>query len=145
MIFDIGPLKLLTLLVLATLVFGDKLPDMITRARDLIRAVRSFADDAKEDVRRELGPEFKDFEFEDLNPRTFIAKNLLGDDDALGLREIRDSLRLDGEAEELREAARTLSDGVDLTKPSAAPVAARAADGSEPVAYQPVAYDTEAT
>ena len=28
--------------------------------------------DAAADIREELGPEFKDFEFEDLNPKTFI-------------------------------------------------------------------------
>jgi len=53
--------------------------------------VREFSDTAKEDIRRELGPEFKDFEFEDLNPKTFIKKNLMsGEDDEYGLRDIKD-------------------------------------------------------
>ncbi len=69
MFFDIGPLELVALVVLAVLVFGpDKLPKVIQDAMAFIRKVREFSDSAKEDIRRELGPEFKDFEFEDLQP-----------------------------------------------------------------------------
>jgi Tat protein translocase TatB subunit len=76
--FDIGPLELVAIVVLAVLVFGpDKLPKLIHDAMAFIRKVREFSDSAKEDIRRELGPEFKDFEFEDLNPKTFIRKNLI--------------------------------------------------------------------
>ena len=46
------------------------------RHRGFIRKIREFSDSAKEDIRSELGPEFKDFEFEDLNPKTFIRKQL---------------------------------------------------------------------
>ncbi|NEE18573.1 Sec-independent protein translocase subunit TatB, partial [Streptomyces sp. SID7499] len=64
---DIGALELLTLGVLAVLVFGpDKLPKLIQDVTRTIRKVREFSDSAKEDIRSELGPQFKDFEFEDL-------------------------------------------------------------------------------
>ncbi|KRV47078.1 translocase [Wenjunlia vitaminophila] len=89
MFFDIGPLELLALVIIGVLVFGpDKLPKVIQDVSRFIRKVRAFSDSAKEDIRKELGPEFKDFEFEDLNPRTFIRKNILDNDD-LGLKEIR--------------------------------------------------------
>ncbi|MER6731463.1 sec-independent translocase [Streptomyces puniciscabiei] len=85
---DIGPLELVTIIVLAVLVFGpDKLPKVIQDVTRTIRKIREFSESAKQDIRNELGPEFKDFEFEDLNPKTFIRKQL--DNDELGLKEIR--------------------------------------------------------
>ena len=100
---DIGPLELVTLIVLAVLVFGpDKLPKVIQDVTRTIRKIREFSDSAKQDIRNELGPEFKDFEFEDLNPKTFIRKQL--DNDELGLKEIRNGFDLKKEMAELTDA-----------------------------------------
>ncbi len=78
---DIGPLELVTIIVLAVLVFGpDKLPKVIQDVTRTIRKIREFSESAKHDIRSELGPEFKDFEFEDLNPKTYIRKHLDGDE-----------------------------------------------------------------
>ncbi|RKT16066.1 sec-independent protein translocase protein TatB [Streptomyces sp. 1114.5] len=94
MFSDVGGLEILTLIVMAIIIFGpDKLPKLIQDTMGFIRKVRSFADNAKEDIRSELGPEFKDFEFEDLNPKTFVRKQLMGgDEDPLGLKDMKDSL-----------------------------------------------------
>ncbi len=83
---DIGALELLTLAVLGVLVFGpDKLPKVIQDVSRFIRKIREFSESAKEDIRTELGPEFKDFEFEDLNPpKTFVRKQLMDGNDDLG-------------------------------------------------------------
>lgn len=92
MFFDIGPLELVALVILAVLVFGpEKLPKVIQDVSGFIRKVRQFSDNAREDIRSELGPEFKDFDFQDLNPKNFARKHLL-DGDELGLKEIRSSL-----------------------------------------------------
>jgi sec-independent protein translocase protein TatB len=100
---DIGPLELVTLVVLAVLVFGpDKLPKLIQDATRTIRKIREFSESAKQDIRQELGPEFKDFEFEDLNPKTFIRKQL--DNDELGLNEIRNGFDLKKEMAEVTDA-----------------------------------------
>ncbi|QYX77680.1 sec-independent translocase [Streptomyces akebiae] len=100
---DIGALEVVTLVVLAVLVFGpDKLPKVIQDVTRTIRKIREFSDSAKADIRNELGPEFKDFEFEDLNPKTFIRKQL--DNDELGLKEIRNGLDLKKEMAELTDA-----------------------------------------
>ena len=73
---DIGPLELVALVVLAVLVFGpEKLPKVIQDVARLHPQGPEFSDSAKEDIRSELGPEFKDFEFEDLNPKTFVRKH----------------------------------------------------------------------
>ncbi|WP_037889678.1 sec-independent translocase [Streptomyces sp. NRRL S-87] len=103
---DIGALELVTLVVLAVLIFGpDKLPKVIQDVSRFIRKIREFSDSAKQDIRAELGPDFKDFEFEDLNPKTFLRKQLTENED---LAEIRSSLDL---RKELNEVADTVKDG----------------------------------
>jgi sec-independent protein translocase protein TatB len=103
-VLDIGPLELVALVVLAVLVFGpDKLPKVIRDVSQFIRKVREFSDSAREDIRSELGPEFKDFEFEDLNPKNFVRKHVL-DSDELGLKEIRNGFDLRKEMAEVADA-----------------------------------------
>ncbi len=100
---DIGPLELITLVVLAVLVFGpDKLPKVIQDVMRTVRKIREFSESAKQDIRSELGPEFKDFEFEDLNPKTFIRKQL--DNEELGLKEIRNGFDLKKEMAEVTDS-----------------------------------------
>ncbi|AEM81208.1 sec-independent translocase [Streptomyces violaceusniger] len=100
---DIGPLEFVALVVLAVLVFGpDKLPKVIRDVSQFIRKVREFSDNAKEDIRSELGPEFKDFEFEDLNPKTFVRKHVM-DSDEFGLKEIRNGFDLRKEMAEVAD------------------------------------------
>jgi sec-independent protein translocase protein TatB len=93
----------MTLVVLAVLVFGpDKLPKVIQDVMRTVRKVREFSESAKQDIRSELGPEFKDFEFEDLNPKTFIRKQM--DNDELGLKEIRNGFDIKKEMAEVTDA-----------------------------------------
>jgi sec-independent protein translocase protein TatB len=100
---DIGALEVITLAILAVIVFGpEKLPKVIQDASRFVRKIREFSDSAKEDIRSELGPEFKDFEFEDLNPKNFVRKHL--DSDDLGLKEIRSSFDLRKEMDEVAGA-----------------------------------------
>ena len=100
---DIGPLELVTIVVLAVLVFGpDKLPKVIQDVMRTVRKIREFSESAKQDIRQELGPEFKDFEFEDLNPKTFIRKQL--DNEDLGLKELRNGFDLKKEMAEVTDA-----------------------------------------
>ncbi|MFC8916424.1 Sec-independent protein translocase subunit TatB [Streptomyces sp. WAC05374] len=99
---DIGALELVALVVLAVLVFGpDKLPKVIQDVSGFIRKIRDFSENAKQDIRSELGPEFKDFEFEDLNPKTFIRKQLTENED---LKEIRSSFDLKKEINDVADA-----------------------------------------
>ncbi|MEV6110603.1 sec-independent translocase [Streptomyces sp. NPDC051940] len=110
MFFDIGPLELIALIILAVLIFGpDKLPKVIQDVAGMIRKLREFSDSAKEDIRRELGPEFKDFEFEDLNPKNFARKHLLDNED-LGLKELANGFDLKKEMAEVGDAAKTVGE-----------------------------------
>ncbi|MET9605721.1 sec-independent translocase [Streptomyces sp. NPDC006512] len=120
---DIGALELVAIVVLAILIFGpDKLPKVIQDVSGVIRKIRSFSDSAKQDIRSELGPEFKDFEFEDLNPKTFIRKQLTENED---LKEIRTSF-------DLRKELDDVTDAVNGKETAAAEAAATPAAGTGP-------------
>ena len=70
------------LLVLALFVFGpERLPGMAAEAGRGLRKMRLYVKGMTEDLKTELGPELGDVDLRSLNPRTFIARNLLGDDD----------------------------------------------------------------
>ncbi|WP_406323744.1 Sec-independent protein translocase subunit TatB [Streptomyces sp. NBC_01637] len=80
MFSDIGPLEVVTLIVLAVILVGpDKLPKMVSDTVRTLRKLREFSQSAQASIRDELPAEFKDLTLEDLNPKTFVAKNLLGD------------------------------------------------------------------
>ena len=78
--FDLSLPKLLILAVIALVVFGpNELPKMAAKAGGALRELRKIAEGAKSDLREGLGPEFDDFDLEDLNPRRFVQKHLLSD------------------------------------------------------------------
>lgn len=77
--FDLSPLKLLALLGFAVIVFGpDRLPKMIVGALRTIRRIRELSADATQEIKKELGPGFQEFDLHDL-----------------GLKELEKSFRLD--------------------------------------------------
>ena len=82
--FDLSLTKLLVLAVIALVVFGPhELPRIAQQAGRALRDLRRIAEGAKADLREGLGPEFQDFDFEDLNPRRFVQKHLLDDMDSV--------------------------------------------------------------
>jgi len=79
-VFDLSLPKLLLLAVIALVVFGPKdLPKIAAQAGRALRELRRLADGAKDDLREGLGPEFSDFDIDDLNPRRFLQKHLLSE------------------------------------------------------------------
>lgn len=84
--FDIGTGELLALAVLALLVLGpEKLPRYAADAARFLRQVRTMANDARSEVRRELGPGLDGLNLRDLNPRSLVRKHVLeglDDDDS---------------------------------------------------------------
>ncbi len=76
--FDLSLTKLLVLAVIAVVIFGpDQLPRVAAQAGRALRELRRLADGARDDLREGLGPEFAEFDFNDLHPRTFVRKHLL--------------------------------------------------------------------
>ncbi|MGY5035279.1 sec-independent translocase [Streptomyces sp. 900116325] len=94
MFSDIGPLEVVTLIVLAVILVGpDKLPKMVSDTVRILRKLREFSQSAQASIRDELPAELKDLNLDDLNPKTFMAKNLLGDQ-SLGLGDLAADLGL---------------------------------------------------
>ena len=61
----------------AVLVFGpDKLPELAKQAGTLIKSVRKMANNARDELRSELGPEYADLELRDLDPRTIVKRHI---------------------------------------------------------------------
>ena len=78
--FDLSIPKLLILAVIALVIFGpNELPKIAGQAGKALRDLRRIAEGAKNDLREGLGPEFSDFEIEDLNPKRFVQKHLFDD------------------------------------------------------------------
>jgi sec-independent protein translocase protein TatB len=91
MFFDLSPLEIVVLIGLGIVLFGpDKLPSAAASAARFLRQIRAFSDNARNDLRNELGPEFDGLKLDDLNPKTFVRKNLLGELDEL--RDLRDDI-----------------------------------------------------
>ena len=131
--FDLSLTKLLVLAVIALIVFGPhELPKIASQAGRALRDLRRIAEGAKADLREGLGPEFQDFDFEDLNPRRFVQKHLL-DDMTDATRPLMDEFN----------GTAPLAGGTGATGTVAGAVAngarARLLDGAEPP------FDVEAT
>ncbi len=78
--FDLSIPKLLVLAVIALVIFGpNELPKIASQAGRALRDLRRIAEGAKNDLREGLGPEFADFDIEDLNPKRFVQKHLFDD------------------------------------------------------------------
>jgi len=76
-VFGIGLPEFAVLALVAVLVFGpDKLPDLARQAGQMVRKVRQLANNARDELRAELGPEYADLELRDLDPRTIVRKHI---------------------------------------------------------------------
>ncbi|WP_433827388.1 preprotein translocase subunit TatB [Actinoplanes sp. CA-015351] len=71
------------LLMLALLIFGERLPKVIGDGLRMLRGLRAMAQNATTDLSRELGT---DIQLEDLHPKAFIRKHLLSEDDEAAIR-----------------------------------------------------------
>ena len=70
------------ILVVALLLFGpEKLPELAKQAGGFVRTVRRMADNAKNDLGREMGEDFSGINLRDLDPREIVRRNFLDEDD----------------------------------------------------------------
>jgi sec-independent protein translocase protein TatB len=76
-VFGVGLPEFAVLAFVAVLVFGpDKLPELARQADQLVRRVRIMANNARDELRAELGPEYADLELRDLDPRTIVKRHI---------------------------------------------------------------------
>lgn len=77
MFFDFGAGELAGLAVLAMILIGpERLPHFAVDAAKFIKKVRELATNATNELKENLGPGFEDLKPTDLNPKTFIQKQL---------------------------------------------------------------------
>ncbi|MFF5051758.1 preprotein translocase subunit TatB [Micromonospora sp. NPDC000663] len=111
------------LLLLALLIFGDRLPAVITDGLRLVRNLRNMARNATGDLSRELGT---DIQLEDLHPKAFIRKHLLSEEDEAAIRKplqgVYDNLRADvsGVHDDLKDVANAADIRSTGTRPGTA-------------------------
>ncbi|WP_203336836.1 sec-independent translocase [Nocardioides limicola] len=99
--FGVGLTELAVLAFVAVLVVGpEKLPDLAKQAGRMLRQLRRMADQARDEIRDELGPEFADLELRDLDPRRIVKKT------------IADAMAMEDDAEEARQR-RAAAPGLD--------------------------------
>jgi len=105
------------LLLIALLIFGERLPKVISDGMRMLRNLRSMATNATGDLSRELGT---DIRLEDLNPKTFVRKHLLSEEDQATLTRPLQNLY-----EDVKSDVSHLKDVADVNAP-------------EPIASSPV-------
>ena len=77
MFFDLGAGELLGLAILAMLLVGpERLPKIAVDAAQWVKKARGLATKATSELRENLGPGFEDLQPKDLNPKTFVKKQL---------------------------------------------------------------------
>jgi len=80
LLLDINAPEFVLLLVIAIILFGpERLPDLARKAARLLRYLRAVAGNAQQQLSKELGPDFENLDFRDLNPKAFVQKHLLDD------------------------------------------------------------------
>jgi sec-independent protein translocase protein TatB len=78
--FGMGWSEILLIGIVGVLVFGpDKLPEFARQSARLIRTVRRMAQDAKDDLGRELGHDLSGLDLKDLDPREVVRRTILED------------------------------------------------------------------
>ena len=128
------------LLMLALLIFGERLPKVIGDGLRMLRGLRAMAQNATSDLSRELGT---DIQLEDLHPKAFIRKHLLSEEDEQAIRK-----PLQGLLEDVKSDINGVKS--DLSEvAAAADIKARRHDDAPAAAADPKptarAYDLDAT
>ena len=116
------------LLMLALLIFGERLPKVIGDGLRMLRGLRAMAQNATSDLSRELGT---DIQLEDLHPKAFIRKHLLSEEDEQAIRK-----PLQGLLEDVKSDINGVRNDLNEVA-AAADVKARRDDGAPAAAANP--------
>jgi sec-independent protein translocase protein TatB len=77
MFFDIGLGEMFALAVLAMFLVGpERLPKVASEAAKWVKKIRELANSATAELKENLGPGFEDLQPKDLNPKTFVKKQI---------------------------------------------------------------------
>ncbi|MEU6023318.1 preprotein translocase subunit TatB [Micromonospora sp. NPDC048871] len=125
------------LLLLALLIFGDRLPAVIGDGLRMVRNLRTMARNATSDLSKELGT---DIQLEDLHPKAFIRKHLLSEEEEQAIRKplqgMYDDLRTD--VTKVQKDIKNVATAADPRTPDPAPVAPAPAPAPRSAGYDEV-------
>jgi sec-independent protein translocase protein TatB len=77
MFFDLGAGEILGLAILGMVLVGpERLPKLAVEAAQWVKKLRALATTATTELRETLGPGFEDLQPSDLNPKTFVKKQV---------------------------------------------------------------------
>jgi sec-independent protein translocase protein TatB len=124
------------LLLLALLIFGERLPKVIGDGMRMLRGLRAMAQNATSDLNKELGT---DLQLQDLHPKAFIRKHILSEEDEDALRKPLQGLFDDVKAD-LNGVKADLSEVA-----AAADIKAKAAPSTGSAVEKRPAFDLDAT
>ena len=72
--------KILIIGIIAVLLLGpQRLPMYAQKLAEFVKAVRRFADTAKDRMREEMGPDFDDVDWQKLDPRQYDPRRIIRD------------------------------------------------------------------
>ncbi len=76
--FGINGSEMIVLLVVVLVVIGpQRLPEYAQQLRDLVRALKRRADEAKESVKKDFGEDFEDVDWQKLDPRQYDPRRIV--------------------------------------------------------------------
>ncbi|MDG4791686.1 preprotein translocase subunit TatB [Micromonospora sp. WMMD1102] len=135
------------LLLVALLIFGDRLPNVISDGLRMLRNLRNMARNATGDLSRELGT---DIQLEDLHPKAFIRKHLLSEEDEQAIRKPLEGTfeKLRSDLTDVRREVDDVASAADIRRPAGTAGGATASTpgtGSEVTPAQRRGYDIDAT
>jgi sec-independent protein translocase protein TatB len=132
------------LLLLALLIFGERLPKVLGDGLKMLRGLRAMAQNATTDLSRELGT---DIQLQDLHPKAFIRKHLLSEEDEAAIRKplqgIFDDVKQDLTG--VRDDIAAVAAQADPRKPSANPASSNSVAAETPRPALSQRFDLDAT
>lgn len=138
--FDINGGELLVLGAVAVVVLGpERLPTYAAQLGRVVRDARSFAKNAREQVRSEMGEEFDDVDWQVLDPRRYdprriVRDALLDDDDPAS-----------GVSDRAPNVPAAMRPGDEDDPAGSGPVGEGSAPGRQPRPSGATAWDADAT
>jgi len=86
--------KIFVILIIALFILGpERLPHYAQKLGELVRSIKRMADGAKDRLKDEMGPEFDDVDWKQLDPRQYDPRRIIRDALLEDQREARDEAR----------------------------------------------------
>ncbi|WP_338034661.1 twin-arginine translocase TatA/TatE family subunit [Leucobacter triazinivorans] len=141
--------KILVILVIAMFVLGpERLPIYAKKLGELVRSVKRMTEGAKDRLRDEMGPEFDEVDWKQLDPRQYDPRRIIRDALVEDEREARLAARRERAAAASAQRAEAAAGAAAAGAAVAGAVAGGTSDGSDDLASTQapsVRFDDEAT